>query len=197
MKEKKALQFIKVQSGEISGKLKNFLRDIFFSSLEKLRKEKKTKDWGIEKKKSSRINIKFFREEKSSLGNVNCRFLQSWTKIFGSIFGRNWIDFMATARQREKFILTSFSIKRFQAEPLVCTGNNEKKEIVILIFGSRFSIENISETFRIFSLTALQKCDIPNFKKSSFYRRNNRFNLIINSKNILSLPLLLIGELIN
>lgn len=76
MKEKKTLRFIKVQSGEISGKLKNFLRDIFFPSLEKLRKEKKTRDWGIEKK-SSRINIKFFREEKSSLGNVNCRFLQS------------------------------------------------------------------------------------------------------------------------
>lgn len=156
MKEKKTLRFIKVQSGEISGKLKNFLRDIFFPSLEKLRKEKKTRDWGIEKK-SSRINIKFFREEKSSLGNVNCRFLQSWTKIFGSIFGRNWIDFMATARQREKFILTSFSIKRFQAEPLVCTGNNEKKEIVILIFGSRFSIENISEIFSNIFLNSFAK----------------------------------------
>lgn len=42
-KKKKALRFIKVQSGEISGKLKNFLRDIFFPSLEKLRKEKKLK----------------------------------------------------------------------------------------------------------------------------------------------------------
>lgn len=42
-KKKKALRFIKVQSGEISGKLKNFLRDIFFLSLKKLRKEKKLK----------------------------------------------------------------------------------------------------------------------------------------------------------
>lgn len=42
-KKKKALRFIKVQSGEISGKLKNFLRDIFFPSLKKLRKEKKLK----------------------------------------------------------------------------------------------------------------------------------------------------------
>lgn len=41
MKEKKTLRFIKVQSGEISGKLKNFLRDIFFPSLKKLRKIKK------------------------------------------------------------------------------------------------------------------------------------------------------------
>lgn len=43
MKEKKALRFIKVQSGEISDKLKNFLRDIFFPSLKKLRKKKKLK----------------------------------------------------------------------------------------------------------------------------------------------------------